>query len=690
MSRKPIAEIRKEIAQFRARANKAAKGSPVVSSIEDVPNTYFLRRPSGIMQLDIDTGGGLPAGGLSYLSGPDNCLAGDTLVHHEVRNRDGVRTTRKWVSLARLYERFHRLPSGKVGRTHLLPEGHTFHVPSMNDAYGIVQNKIVDVVSCGRKECFELTTRKGYRIVATGLHKFFDGKTYRKLSSLIAGDTVYIHNNTRRERLQNVEAKPSRNFLYVKHHPTAYKKKIHDRTTGKLYEYHVLPRARAVVEASMNNLSLAAYLEILNSKTPKVTAALQPEQVVHHVDEDVQNDALENLAVVTRAERMLEHLKHPDRDNDFRFMAIEDTVLSIVPAGTQETYDIKMASPFHNYVANNFVVHNSGKSYLLAKYFAMNQRLYGEKSSLAIGLSEGAPDHWFWRKAGVQVAIPDAMIEEEMKYRKERNLKPFTKEEHKDLKKQVGEIVVLRHATGEKLLQTVIEAIETGVFDFVGLDSVSALLSESESGKELDENPQQAAVATSMTRFFQHYLTSTTGFYGRNDTTVVFTAQARSNRKKSEAAAHFAKYMKDWTTSGSWAARHGKLIDITVWSGGKEKEEVLINGKKQRVAMGKDICWEISKGKAGTHDGITGEVEFSYDTMTDDLQSIVSAGFRYGSIQEKAGLVTVCRGTGEPVEGLVDLAGIDRLIAIMKEDFEVELFIRREVLAASGIRCTYR
>ena len=76
--------------------------------------------------------------------------------------------------------------------------------------------------------------------------------------------------------------------------------------------------------------------------------------------------------------------------------------------------------------------------------------------------------------------------------------------------------------------------------------------------------------------------------------------------------------------------------------------------------------------------------------MTDDLQSIVSAGFRYGSIQEKAGLVTVCRGTGEPVEGLVDLAGIDRLIAIMKEDFEVELFIRREVLAASGIRCTYR
>jgi RecA/RadA recombinase len=340
---------------------------------------------------------------------------------------------------------------------------------------------------------------------------------------------------------------------------------------------------------------------------------------------------------------------------------------------------------------------NAGKSYLLAKYIAMNQRLLGERSAVAIGLSEGAPDHWFWRKAGVKVAIPDAMIEEENKYRKDHGLKTFSKEELKELKTQVGEIAILRHATGEKLLETVLGAIETKCFDIVGLDSVSALLSESEATKDLDENPQQAAVATSMTRFFQHYLTNTTGFYGRNDTTVIFTAQARSNRKKSEAAAHFAKYMKDWTTQGAWAARHGKLIDITVWSGGKEKEEVKganeLEGEKnkRRVAVGKDICWEISKGKAGTHDGITGEIGFSYDTMTDDLRSIVAAGFRYGSIREKEGLITVIRrATCEVIEGMQDLAGVDRLTELMREDFETELFVRREVLAAAGIRCTYR
>jgi len=338
----------------------------------------------------------------------------------------------------------------------------------------------------------------------------------------------------------------------------------------------------------------------------------------------------------------------------------------------------------------------AGKTFLLYKYMAMQQRLLGERCAIAYGVSEGPPDHWFMRKAGVKVAIPESMIEEKNKDLKAHGEPGFTKAQLADLRAQVGHIEVVRQATGEKLLDAIIECVHTKAFDLVCLDSVSALMSESESKKDLDENPQMAAVATSMTRFFQHYLAMTTGFHGENETTVIFTAQARSNKKKSEAAAHFAKYMKDWTTTGAWAARHGKLIDITVWGGGKEKEEVLLlgdDGKQhaKRVATGKDICWEITKGKAGTHDGITGEVAFSYETLTDDYRTIVIEGMKHGCIFEKSGLLTVLRkATGEPYEGMTDLAGVDRLIELMKEDFEVELFVRREVLASAGIRCTYR
>lgn len=53
---------------------KAAQkdGSSLLQPASDRLNQYFLRRPSGITQLDIDCGGGLPAGALSCLSGPEN------------------------------------------------------------------------------------------------------------------------------------------------------------------------------------------------------------------------------------------------------------------------------------------------------------------------------------------------------------------------------------------------------------------------------------------------------------------------------------------------------------------------------------------------------------------------------------------------------------------------------------------
>lgn len=59
------------------KANTKAKHTVMVFA-DEVQNPYFLRRPTGIVQLDIDLGGGCPAGGLTMISGPDN--AGKTYV----------------------------------------------------------------------------------------------------------------------------------------------------------------------------------------------------------------------------------------------------------------------------------------------------------------------------------------------------------------------------------------------------------------------------------------------------------------------------------------------------------------------------------------------------------------------------------------------------------------------------------
>lgn len=61
----------RKLAALMKRANDRA-GHKVMAYASDVPNTYGLRRPSGIIQLDIDMAGGAPAGGMIKLTGPEN------------------------------------------------------------------------------------------------------------------------------------------------------------------------------------------------------------------------------------------------------------------------------------------------------------------------------------------------------------------------------------------------------------------------------------------------------------------------------------------------------------------------------------------------------------------------------------------------------------------------------------------
>jgi len=59
-------------ALLAARINKAFDGKGAVLFADQTSNTFALRRPTGIMDLDLAIGGGFPAGGLSQIIGEDN------------------------------------------------------------------------------------------------------------------------------------------------------------------------------------------------------------------------------------------------------------------------------------------------------------------------------------------------------------------------------------------------------------------------------------------------------------------------------------------------------------------------------------------------------------------------------------------------------------------------------------------
>ena len=164
--------------------------------------------------------------------------------------------------------------------------------------------------------------------------------------------------------------------------------------------------------------------------------------------------------------------------------------------------------------------------------------------------------------------------------------------------------------------------------------------------KDLDENAKRAAAAGLLTKFFQHYLNGTTGYYGDNPTTVIFTSQVRANPEKNKPGPG-AMWARDYAPVGAWAAKHGKLIDILVMPGKKDKEKVAMVRMseddveaEEATQIGKTIRYEVPKGKAGIHEGIAGEFPFSFSENVDKQRLLIITGLRLGIAEEKNGLVT--------------------------------------------------
>ena len=234
------------------------------------------------------------------------------------------------------------------------PEGAYFTAPSVNECGRIVHNSIEDVVYAGKKQCFRLVTEEGFGVITSGDHEFMVGNSkFRRLAGLSVGDAVFVHDNTPyRGRVERGE----RPDVYVKAHGVAGKKVV--VCNGIKYTYYRLRKSRAVAEAKMNKLSFDEYIACLNSGNLDGLNFLPRSVHVHHKDENFRNDDPVNLQEIDPSSHSKIHAK--ENHNNLRFTSRPQRIVSIEPVGWRETYDLKMAAPYRNYVANNFVVHNSG------------------------------------------------------------------------------------------------------------------------------------------------------------------------------------------------------------------------------------------------------------------------------------------------------------------------------------------
>jgi RecA/RadA recombinase len=328
----------------------------------------------------------------------------------------------------------------------------------------------------------------------------------------------------------------------------------------------------------------------------------------------------------------------------------------------------------------------AGKTALLYITMGMHQRIFGDRSALALAPVEFLPDYFFMRHCGMRIAVPDEMIDQAQEIRAERGIQLFSKDDIRELKAQTGEFYIIRGETGEDILDTVLSCYESNEFGIIGIDSINSFLPAVEAANDsIKESVQQGATATPLTRFCHHFHPMTMGLDKANLTALLCTGQVRANRERSNVNPALQKYIKVYAEILPWAIRHARLIGLLVWPGEKLKE----GSKENRHQVGKVMCWETLKGKAGTHDGIRGETDFNYETMLDNYRTVVQAGISCGVLREKTGIFDIIRSEDSSVL-ISGIPGVDKLVENMATDLEFELALRQEILSAEKKLCTYR
>jgi len=285
---------------------------------------------------------------LILITGDTGCLSGDTEV-----KISRAKNTQTW-NLKHLYEKMNGL-SKPVYSRNKFDVNIPLYIRSFNGKE-IRLHKIKEVLYSGKKEVYELILKKGFKIKATSNHKIMTMDGWKELKNLKQNDLVMCDTpnaekkNRKRIKLRDIGLSVGKNHPY-------------NLQPNKQITVHIL-----IYEAKMNNLEFTEYLDILLNEPEKCKELkfIDPlKYVIHHSDGNHYNNSIENLEKITPSEHNLRHNKYSNfSQGEPKF----NEVKSIKLIGEEDTYDISCEEPYHNFVANNLVVHNSGKSHFTGTF----------------------------------------------------------------------------------------------------------------------------------------------------------------------------------------------------------------------------------------------------------------------------------------------------------------------------------
>lgn len=366
-----VSTFEKSIVEYRGSENRQV----VMDFGKEAHDRYkFLHAKSFIDSESLSTGWpgidalthGMRGGDVFSVVGRPACCAGTTEIWVS-RKKD---SSGRVYTLKQLYERFNggAIPSGKGGRKTLYWD---LSIPTRINslkAEGLTGlNEVQAVVYSGKKELYEVTTSKGNSIKTTLDHRFLTPTGYKELRDISAGDTVIC----RQKKVKKVGKYASRSTpeLTTKLPYSPYRTKI---VTGILY--HRVPKCRLVYDAFLNGVHPDHFVEQLKTNPTHGFIFSDSSKEIHHIDGNYLNNDISNLRLLTSKEHHALHHSQGNQRKKFGVYEVEPfEVTSIKYVGIEDTYDISMADPYNNFVAHEFVLHNSGKAQPIdAKLLTLN------------------------------------------------------------------------------------------------------------------------------------------------------------------------------------------------------------------------------------------------------------------------------------------------------------------------------
>jgi SWI/SNF-related matrix-associated actin-dependent regulator of chromatin subfamily A-like protein 1 len=300
---------------------------------------------------------------------PMGCITGDSIINLN-RAGAGRRVKIEW-----LFERLNSIPKTKKIFNKNLP---IFIRAYKKNENKIGLHKIKDVLFSGIKEVFLLELENGLKLKATEEHKIMTNSGWKELSLLNKEkDLIMIDNlktkksnnqkNTKKER----KASGGENLVVgLIFHPYAVKVKERGYIDYRVYKH------RIIFEANLNNLDLKSFICLLRKDKEKCKTLkfIDPQKyAIHHKDFNYINNDITNLQKITHIDHSKLHGEINGWKNFNQGIPSFAKIKSISYYGKEKTYDIVCEEPYHNFVANGIVIHNSGKTICAAAWMQLHK-----------------------------------------------------------------------------------------------------------------------------------------------------------------------------------------------------------------------------------------------------------------------------------------------------------------------------